>query len=215
MVEDDLRSSIGSKHPLVVAGFSGLGYADPAHLDRQFREILNQKIKKHGRHNLIVVAGATDEGIGRVYDLAREEGIATRGIVSSEAQRWGTKISPSCQHVIYVKRPEDDWNVTSPEGDSYMVRAALGGSFLAFGGGEVAVTEATEALNKGIRTELFPEFEPDPKKVEARRAKEKAKALEKGTDYKDFNATPLRDFVQQRSRGRLKSTPAVDWLTGC
>lgn len=195
-VEHHLKFMIGRRHAMVVAGFSGLGYENLGLLEREFCKILGGKICEYGRANLVVIAGATVDGIGHVYQLAKRWGVATLGIVSQASQHPENapyvKFSPYCDNIILVKSTEaTSWAVKSPLNQSYMVTAALGGSlpgslggsFYAFGGGEVAVAEVEEAWERGVVSHVYADFEPDPVKV-------KAKGL--------TCSTPLRNLLRGR-----------------
>ncbi|ARP91467.1 hypothetical protein CAL14_15220 [Bordetella genomosp. 9] len=189
----EIQQRVGKKHVMVVAGFSGLGYRDQSKLDHAFLQALDEKIDQYGRENVIVVAGGTSEGIGSVYGLAKRRGVDTLGIVSAVADP--ETFSKDADHVIRVRPPEgaaNPWEVKSANGESYMVSAALGGgreggfggSFYAFGGGEVARNELQEARARGVPVHIFRDFEPNPAAVAKRLINNPA-----------FNPTPLRYFL--------------------
>lgn len=176
---DSVKSTIDTytrdKHVMVFSGFSGLGYRDSANLKAQLSVVLDDAINRHGAHNLCVVAGATPEGIGTVYEIAKNKGIGTLGIVS-ELARGGA--SQYCDKVIFVNDPDASWRVLDEKGSSYMVYVATKqnelsrtGEFLAYGGGAVTLSELQEAKSIAIPLTIHPEFEPDPDNANAKRKK--------------------------------------------
>lgn len=200
----ELGLAIGSKYAIVFAGFSGLEYAAADRVDTHVRAILDEKIAQYGKDNLVAVAGATEEGIGRIYAIAKSLGIATLGIVSTEAEKWDVPISPYCDKVIYVPDPKGTWEVNAEDGESYTVKAAwisrmrggLGGCLVLLGGGDVAVTELKQAWAKKIPTQVFGDYDPDPEKARAKQEKENAKALREGREPKVFDHTPVRTLLK-------------------
>jgi len=178
-IKDQLDSLIGDRRVLVFSGFSGLGYKDAASLDLKLNQLLDEASADHGAHNLMVVAGATSDGIGRVYELASKKGIATLGIVSEQARGQASR---DCHHVVYVPDPQNTWQVLDEKGSSYMVEVARnGGTFYALGGGSVTLGELNEAKALGVKTQALPDFEPHPDQVARRRAKDP-----------EFDPTPVR-----------------------
>ena len=67
---------------LTFLGYSGAGYEDEAALLGTL-PVLDQ----YSPSTTIVNIGVTPDGIGRVYELARQRGFPTSGIVSTQAQR--------------------------------------------------------------------------------------------------------------------------------
>jgi hypothetical protein len=51
----------------------------------------------------LVNIGATAEGIGAVYDIAKQKGFTTMGIVSTLARDEGVALSRCVDYVFYVK----------------------------------------------------------------------------------------------------------------
>jgi transaldolase len=48
----------------------------------------------------IVNIGATPEGIGAVYELAKRRGFTTTGIVSTQAKKYDAELSPCVDYVF-------------------------------------------------------------------------------------------------------------------
>lgn len=163
--EDPVRRQLDAlrqdKHVLVFAGFSR-HYKEPETLQAQLGALLDAAVARHGAQKLLVVAGATEGGIGAVYPLARAREIAVAGIVSAQAQGQGWT-SPHCpeQAIVYVPTEGGSWEVRNADGQSYMVDIATGGGeFIALGGGMVTLSELKEARERGVETRVFAEFEP-------------------------------------------------------
>ena len=164
LTEDQYKQLIQSSYPVVIGGYSGLGYEDYELVRKKLREILAPLAAKHG-DRLLVVSGATKHGIGVVYEVAKEFGLPTLGIVSECAEP--EEISGCCDSVFYVSDPEETWQVTSPEGDSYFVETARHGHLFYLGGGEVAVNEILEAKSKQMLVTIFSDFQPNSDRVRA------------------------------------------------
>ncbi|HGJ5898200.1 hypothetical protein [Arsenophonus apicola] len=156
-IKTEIDKKIDGKFVLVFSGFSGMGYKDTEKLQNDIKKEIKQHIDKYGIHNLLIVAGATSEGIGCVYDIAKNLAVNTLGIVSEHAST--DCLAKNCDSVIQIKDPNNSWKVLDDSGASYMIYAASkNGCFLAFGGGSVTLSELEEAAKKGIETKVFPDF---------------------------------------------------------
>lgn len=160
---EECRDLITRHYPVVIGGYSGLGYADPKSVRQKVRSILEGLLLEHG-HNLLVVSGGTAVGIGLVYEVAKDLELDTLGIVSELASRKA--ISGFCDNVFFVADPSGTWEVKSADGDSYLVETARNGQMFYFGGGKVASEEISEARSKGITVSVFSDFMPDSAKVD-------------------------------------------------
>lgn len=98
-----VREFFAAKRWKVVSffGYSGAEYEHPAamlkHAGRALDGLNTQRV--------VVNIGATAQGIGAVYALAKRRGFTTTGIVSSLAREQGVALSPCVDHVFYVKDP--------------------------------------------------------------------------------------------------------------
>lgn len=176
-IKNEIDELTENKHVMVFSGYSALEYRDTESLDTELRDVLHKAIGKVGVASLCVAAGATVDGIGRVYAIAHNLGIKTLGVVSGQAHVHGS-ISEDCDKVIYVPDPSASWQVRDETGRSYMTylaspnkRLKRSGEFLAFGGGDVTLQELTEAKELGLKTTIYSEFEPNPEKAAARKEK--------------------------------------------
>jgi len=136
---------------LSFAGYSGAGYADEAAMLALAARVLDA----HDPAHVLVNIGATAEGIGAVYLLARQRGFATLGIVSTLARDENVALSPCVDRVFFV--PDSSWGgldaatgVLSPTSQA-MVAASTW--MVGIGGGDVARDEllAAQALGKPVQ----------------------------------------------------------------
>ena len=181
---------IGDKRSVVAGGFSGTGYADVDAAVQAWTADLQREIETHGAENLIVVSGATSDGIGDIaYSVAKAHGVDTLGIVSEEARQFG--VSPYVDDVVFVPDPGKTWSTIAPDGQSYMVSAAA--IYYGYGGGEIARDELIEAQQRGIPTVIYEDFGPDPasKQLLAKLAKNPS-----------FDPTPVKAAIGD---GRLRA----------
>lgn len=175
-IKAQLDEMTKGKHVMVFTGYSGLGYADIGALHESLESVLRQSIEKFGINNLIVVSGATTDGIGTVYSIAKKWGLKTLGVVSEQAREYG-HISEDCDDVIYVPDPAASWKVLDENGNSYMTYLSSSkedisrtGEILAFGGGDVTVSELEEAKKLESKFTAYGHFLPDPEKADLKKA---------------------------------------------
>lgn len=131
------------KRVVTFVGYSGAGYENrPAMLDEAGR-----MLDRWSPTDTIVNIGATPDGIGAVYDLAKQRGFTTAGIVSTQAKRYAAEISPCVDYVFYVE--DDSWggfvdgDTTLSPTSTAMVDAS--DVMVAIGGGAVARDELIAA----------------------------------------------------------------------
>ncbi len=147
-VIEALRSQ--KKKIVVFMGYSGTGYEDePAML--RFAEVTLAKLDPRAT---VIAIGATAEGIGAVYDLAKRRGFGTIGIVSSQAKDQNAPLSDCVDEVFYVR--DAQWGgylpgtkTLSPTSQAIV---SSGDVFIGIGGGEAARDELLEArrLKKSV-----------------------------------------------------------------
>src|SRR5262244_190855 len=87
------------KAVLTFVGYSGAGYEDEAWMLKEAERVL----REYDPAKTIVNIGATPEGIGAVYELAKRKGFLTTGIVSSQARQYNVKLSPYVDYALYVE----------------------------------------------------------------------------------------------------------------
>ncbi len=139
---------------LTFLGYSGAEYENKAGMLEQATRILNQFDPKE----TIVNIGATPEGIGAVYNLAKRKGFLTTGIVSTQAKDNKVKLSPAVDLVFYVK--DKTWGGFLPRSErlSPTSTAMVENSdvIVAIGGGEVARDELIGAKRLGRHVQFIP-----------------------------------------------------------
>lgn len=138
---------------LSFVGYSGAGYEDPDAM----LAIAGRVLDGLDPARTVVAAGATAEGIGAVYALARRRGFVTLGIVSSQARDQGVALSPHVDRVFYI--PDASWGGRLPEGGLAPTSAALVGVsdvLVGIGGGEIARDELLAAREAGKAVSFFP-----------------------------------------------------------
>lgn len=152
----EIRQFFSSKgwRVLTFLGYSGAGYQDADAMLRQADRVLGQlDVDK-----TIVNIGATAEGIGAVYEKAKERGFKTSGIVSSQARTEKVPLAACVDYVFYV--PDRTWGgydkeqrKLSPTSDA-MVTAS--DEMIAIGGGDIARDELLEAQRRGKKVTFIP-----------------------------------------------------------
>lgn len=135
-------------------GYSGAGYEDPAAMLAQAGQVLARLDPKRAVINI----GATADGIGAVYPVAKQRGFATTGIVSMEAARTGAELSPCVDLVFFVD--DATWGgylpgtqTLSPTSEAMVTSSDR---LVAIGGGEVARDELLAAGKLGKPVSFIP-----------------------------------------------------------
>jgi hypothetical protein len=148
-----IRAHFRARHVTILTflGYSAAGYEDlQAVLDEAGR-ILDAVDPA----STIVNIGATPDGIGAVYELAKRRGFRTTGIVSTQARSDGVALSPCVDEVFYVV--DATWGGFLPgTGQLSPTSQAMVESsdrIVAFGGGAVTRDElvAARRLVKDVR----------------------------------------------------------------
>ena len=139
---------------LTFAGYSGAQYEDPGAMMEHASRILDEQ---DPRKTLINI-GATAEGIGAVYEIAKGKAFTTMGIVSTLARHKGVTLSKCVDYVFYVK--DSTWGGLAPDGHHLSpTSAAIVASsslFIAIGGGKVAGDEMLAARRAGKPVTFIP-----------------------------------------------------------
>jgi hypothetical protein len=142
------------KTTLTFVGYSGIGYEDQAAMLTRAEHILHE----FDPAKTIVNIGATPEGIGRVYKIARGMGFVTTGIVSTQAKQANVALSSYVDYVFYVE--DATWggylNGTdrlSPTSEAMVENSNI---VVGIGGGEVARDELLAAQRSGKQVRFFP-----------------------------------------------------------
>jgi hypothetical protein len=142
------------KTVLTFLGYSGAEYEDPTAMIQRVREVL----RAFNPERTIINIGATKEGIGAVYEIAKQQGFTTVGIVSTQAQVTKTTLS-SCVDVVFFVR-DASWgglvNGTDRLSPTSMAMVASSDQLVAIGGGEISRDEALGAQRSGKPVRFIP-----------------------------------------------------------
>jgi hypothetical protein len=106
----------------------------------------------------IINIGATPDGIGAVYELAKQRGFFTTGIVSTQAKQYDAKFSAYVDYVFLVE--DETWGgfVKGSDQLSPTSMAMVENSDVLFGigGGEVGRDELIAAKRLGKEVHFIP-----------------------------------------------------------
>jgi hypothetical protein len=177
---EDIRAFFKGKQKTVLTfvGYSGAGYEDEASLRKHAERILGE----YDPAKTIVNIGATPEGIGAIYEIAKRKGFLTTGIVSSQARQYNVKLSPYVDHAFYVEDPTWGGFVAGTKELSPTSKAMVENSdvIIGIGGGEVARDEPVSAKRLGKKVRFIP---ADMNHQKARESARKKK-LPEPTDFR-------------------------------
>ncbi len=174
------------KSVLSFLGYSGSGYEDEAAMLEHAAQVLNEADPR----TTLVNIGATPDGIGAVYALARRLGFETTGIVSTQARENGVLSSPFVDVVFEVQ--DDTWGGfikgTTRLSPTSQTIVDCSDRLVAIGGGEVARDELLVAQQHGKPTQ----FIAADMNHAAARAKAAKSGLPTPTDFSGPAAAALR-----------------------
>ena len=129
-------------------GYSALDYEEKDAVLAQIKA----ELEKLNPSEWVVNIGATEEGIGGAYKVAKELGFATIGIVSTQALSYSGNFSPYVDTIYIVNDP--NWGGFVPGTDKLTeaTKAFLGvsDSIAAYGGGENTAVTLREAKKLGL-----------------------------------------------------------------
>ncbi len=175
----DIRAFVRQRgaRVLTLVGYSGAGYQDPAAMLAAADAVLAQ----HDPQHTLVNIGATAQGIGAAYALARQRGFTTIGIVSSLARDEGVALSPHVDLVFFVADSSWGGRVGGRAGGhspgsqrlspTSAALVANSDSIVAIGGGDIARDELLAAHRRGKPVRFIPADMDHPVALEKARAK--------------------------------------------
>jgi hypothetical protein len=140
-----------NKKVLTFTVYSGAGYQDTSAMLEQAAKILDE----FDPETTLVNLGATIDGIGLVYEIAKQKGFTTTGIVSTQAKEYNAQISPWVDRVFFVE--DATWGGFLPDSDELAptseAMVSVSDILVGIGGGAVARDEmqAAQAAGKEIR----------------------------------------------------------------
>jgi hypothetical protein len=152
----EVKQFFDGRDKLVITfvGYSGTGYEDVQEMLDAARNVL----AVHSPKKTIVNIGATSAGIGAVYELAKQMGFETTGIVSTQALEHKAEISPHVDTVFYVT--DDTWGgfkenteVLAPTSQAMVQCSDI---VIGIGGGDVGRDEMIAARREGKTVKFIP-----------------------------------------------------------
>lgn len=134
-------------------GYSGAEYENKVRMLKIAEDVLAQFDPK----TTIVNIGATPEGIGAIYALAKKMGFETSGIVSSQARDFLPEKPVEVDHVFFVQ--DENWGgyladgtTLSPTSEAMLSVSEV---LVGIGGNDVGRDELLEAQNRGKTIRFF------------------------------------------------------------
>jgi hypothetical protein len=156
-----------NKRVLTFVGYSGAGYQDHGAMLRAAARILNE----FDPARTIVNIGATPDGIGAVYELAKRRGFVTTGIVSSQARQHGVELSRHVDRVFFIS--DERWGGliegTSELSPTSRAMVNVSDIIVGIGGGDVARDEMVAARRAGKEVRFVPADMNHERAIEAAR----------------------------------------------
>jgi hypothetical protein len=155
-INADMRAFFSSKKMKVLTffGYSDAGYEDPVAMRAAASRILGEVDPK----TTLVNISATAEGIGEVYEIAKQKGFVTTGIVSTQARDLKVPLSPHVDVTFFVE--DETWGGFLPGGKepSPTSKAMVENSdiLIAIGGGDVVRDELSYAKRLGKQVRFIP-----------------------------------------------------------
>ena len=135
-------------------GYAGAEYEDPAAMLGHADHILDGL----DPWSAIINIGATAQGIGAVYEIAKRRGFTTTGIVSTQAREQGVALSRYVDCAFYV--PDATWGgylpgstILSPTSEAMVTSSDW---LIAIGGGTITRDELLAATSFGKRLMFIP-----------------------------------------------------------
>jgi hypothetical protein len=177
---DEIAAFFKSKQKMVVTfvGYSAVGYEDKTSMLKEAERVLEE----FDPAKTIVNIGATPDGIGAVYEVAKHKGFLTTGILSIQAKKDNVTVSPYVDHTFYVEDQAWGGFLAGTQELSPTSKAMVKNSdvVIGIGGGEVARDELIGAklLGKQIR---FIRADMDHQKA---RERARQKKLPEPTDFR-------------------------------
>jgi hypothetical protein len=153
---DEIIEQVRAKNKYVhtLFGYSRLGYEDEDAVMTNIKEELGQLDSS----STIICIGATEEGIGGAYKIAKELGLPTIGIVSTQALSYSGRFSEQADQIFIVNDPHWGGYVPGTFRLTEATRAFLGvsDSISAYGGGQNTAVALEHARKMDIRVVYHP-----------------------------------------------------------
>ena len=184
---DEIKTFFTNEKKAVITfvGYSGSEYEDKPAMLEKAESILDE----FDSSQTLVNIGATPEGIGAIYELAKDKGFITTGILSTQAKEYDAKLSTCVDYVFYVE--DAIWGgfieggeILSPTSTAIVENSDV---VIGIGGGEVARDELVAAKLLGKEVRFIP--------ADMNHQKAKEKAQKEGLPVpKDFSGAADEAF---------------------
>lgn len=147
-------------------------------------------------HSTIINIGATPEGIGAAYEIAKQMGFETTGIVSSQAEVYGAHFSEHADRIYVIK--DALWGGIDPKtkelSPTSVAMVGVSHKIIAFGGGEVGADEIEAAHKMKISVAFYDfQFNHD---IAIRKAS--SKGLARPTDFVGAASIRMRAMLSEK-----------------
>jgi hypothetical protein len=184
-----IEAFVQGRRVLTFAGYSGAGYEHPEVMLERATDFL----KSENPAQTLVNVGATEAGIGAVYEVAKRMGFTTMGVVSTLARDESVTLSKCADHVFFVEDATwggrlPDIGELSPTSEAIVALSAL---MVGIGGGDIARDEMLAAKERGRPVIFIP--------ADMNHAVARAKAAKRGDpEPTDFTGSAHKAFAKQR-----------------
>jgi len=184
-----IEAFVQGRRVLTFAGYSGAGYEHPEVMLERATDFL----KSEDPAQTLVNVGATEAGIGAVYEVAKRMGFTTMGVVSTLARDENVTLSKCADHVFFVQDATwggrlPDAGKLSPTSEAIVAVSAL---MVGIGGGDIARDELLAAKERGRPVIFMP--------ADMNHAVARAKAAKRGDpEPTDFKGSAYKSFATQR-----------------
>lgn len=142
------------KHVVTFIGYSGAEYENKAAMLFKASKILDE----FNPTSTMVNIGATSQGVGAIYEVAKRKGYTTSGIVSTQSKLYNVEISQFVDHVFYVE--DATWGGfiegTDRLSPTSTVMVEVSDTMIGIGGGEIGRDELIAAKRSGKEVRFFP-----------------------------------------------------------
>lgn len=143
-----------NKKVYTLFGYSLLDYQDK----RGALSKIRRELEKLDRSEWVINIGATEDGIGAAYQMAKSMGFQTIGLVSTQALTYSGRFSPYVDDIFIVN--DRNWGgfipgtqTLAPATEAYLQVSDV---ISAHGGGENTAVTITEAKRRGINVRYTP-----------------------------------------------------------
>jgi len=154
MTPDQAISFIKGRGKMILTfcGYS-MEYEDEHEMLQTARRVLGQYLPE----KTLVMIGATKNGLGAVYRVAKAMGFETAGIVTTEALGYPGDISDAVDHICFIKDTQYGGKLPNSDELSPTSKAMVACSdiMVAIGGGDISRDELLEGKKQGKPIEYF------------------------------------------------------------